>query len=66
MRSVRVEHNGRPAVLETMVDITGRKQLEDTLRTLALVDDLTGLYNRRGLPGGALPVEWHHRVGDDL
>lgn len=48
VRSVRAEHDGRPAVLGTMVDITGRKQLEDTLRTLALVDDLTGLYNRRG------------------
>jgi diguanylate cyclase (GGDEF)-like protein/PAS domain S-box-containing protein len=48
VRSVRAEHNGRPAVLGTMVDITGRKQLEDALRTLALVDDLTGLYNRRG------------------
>ena len=48
VRSVRAEHNGRPAVLGTMVDITDRKQLEETLRTLALIDDLTGLYNRRG------------------
>jgi diguanylate cyclase (GGDEF)-like protein/PAS domain S-box-containing protein len=48
VRSVRTEHKGQPAVLGTMVDITGRKQLEDALRTLALVDDLTGLYNRRG------------------
>ena len=48
VRSVRAEHNGRPAVLGTMVDITSRKQLEEALRTLALVDELTGLYNRRG------------------
>jgi diguanylate cyclase (GGDEF)-like protein/PAS domain S-box-containing protein len=48
VRSVRAEHNGRPAVIGTMVDITARKQFEDALRTLALVDDLTGLYNRRG------------------
>jgi len=30
-------------------DIRDRKRLEDTLRTLSLTDDLTGLYNRRGL-----------------
>lgn len=29
-------------------DITERKQKEDQLRALSLVDDLTGLYNRRG------------------
>jgi diguanylate cyclase (GGDEF)-like protein/PAS domain S-box-containing protein len=48
VRSVRAEHGGRPAVIGTMVDITARKQFEDALRTLALVDELTGLYNRRG------------------
>jgi diguanylate cyclase (GGDEF)-like protein/PAS domain S-box-containing protein len=48
VRSVRSEHNGRPAVLGTMVDVTERKQFEDALRTLALIDELTGLYNRRG------------------
>jgi diguanylate cyclase (GGDEF)-like protein/PAS domain S-box-containing protein len=48
VRSVRAEHNGRPAVIGTMVDITSRKQFEEALRTLALVDELTGLYNRRG------------------
>ena len=48
VRSVRASHAGRPAVIGTMVDITARKQFEDALRTLALVDDLTGLYNRRG------------------
>jgi diguanylate cyclase (GGDEF)-like protein len=29
-------------------DITERKQHEQTLRTMSLVDELTGLYNRRG------------------
>lgn len=29
-------------------DITERKQLEEQLRAISLVDDLTGLYNRRG------------------
>jgi len=34
--------------LAVLTDITMRKQMEETLRALALVDDLTGLYNRRG------------------
>jgi diguanylate cyclase (GGDEF)-like protein/PAS domain S-box-containing protein len=29
-------------------DITEHKRTEDTLRSLSLIDDLTGLYNRRG------------------
>ncbi len=31
-----------------IVDITERKQMEEQLRAISLVDDLTGLYNRRG------------------
>ncbi len=30
-------------------DITGRKRIEEELRAMSLRDDLTGLYNRRGL-----------------
>ncbi|CAN5838961.1 hypothetical protein BH18ACI5_BH18ACI5_23320 [soil metagenome] len=48
VRSVRGMHRDRPAVLGTVLDMTARKQLEDTLQALALVDELTGMYNRRG------------------
>ena len=48
VRSSRTTHDGHPAVMGSMLDITSYKQLEDALRNLSLVDDLTGLYNRRG------------------
>jgi len=38
----------RPLFAATFRDITGRQQYEQALRTMSLVDDLTGLYNRRG------------------
>ena len=43
VRSVRGMHRGRPAVLGTVLDMTARKQLEETLQALALVDELTGM-----------------------
>jgi diguanylate cyclase (GGDEF)-like protein/PAS domain S-box-containing protein len=48
LRSVRIIHRGRPAVMGTMTDVTGRRRLEEALRNLTLLDDLTGVYNRRG------------------
>ena len=48
VRSVRTLHNGSPAVMGSMLDITSQKQMEAALRRLLLMDDLTGVYNRRG------------------
>jgi diguanylate cyclase (GGDEF)-like protein/PAS domain S-box-containing protein len=47
-RGARTTHEGRPAVMGSMADITKQKQVEDALRHLSLVDELTGVYNRRG------------------
>jgi diguanylate cyclase (GGDEF)-like protein/PAS domain S-box-containing protein len=40
---------GQPVGVQGIArDITERKRTEETLRSLSLLDDLTGLYNRRG------------------
>ncbi len=41
-------YKGDPATLVFTRDIRERKQLERRLRKMSLLDDLTGLYNRRG------------------
>jgi diguanylate cyclase (GGDEF)-like protein/PAS domain S-box-containing protein len=46
-------------VAVTMRDVTDRKQAEEELRALTLVDDLTGLYNRRGF---RMLAEQHMRL----
>ncbi len=43
------EHTGTQKILLAIEDITERKQLEEKLAAAAVTDDLTGLYNRRGL-----------------
>ena len=37
-----------PYLLSIAIDITPRKKLEEQLRTTAITDELTDLYNRRG------------------
>ena len=39
---------GKPASLAYLRDFTARKEMEEKLRTMSIVDELTGLYNRRG------------------
>jgi diguanylate cyclase (GGDEF)-like protein/PAS domain S-box-containing protein len=43
----RVVFNGREHLVESFQDITEIKRLEDQLRTLATIDALTGIFNRR-------------------
>lgn len=39
---------GQRGAVVVFDDITGQKRAEEAMRAIALVDDLTGLYNRRG------------------
>ncbi len=43
-----ITHQGEPASLAFLRDVTERKEFEARLRTMSIVDELTGLYNRRG------------------
>lgn len=44
---VPIEYDGEPSILNTVVDITERKTMEDALRKAATTDVLTGIANRR-------------------
>ncbi len=48
IQMVEITWQGRHALLASLRDISEHVRLRETLRSLALVDDLTGLYNRRG------------------
>jgi len=43
-----IHYQGTRATLGTIIDVSERKQSEELFKSLSLVDDLTGLYNRRG------------------
>jgi diguanylate cyclase (GGDEF)-like protein/PAS domain S-box-containing protein len=45
----QADENGKVKWIDGVIqDITERKHIEERLRVISLVDDLTGLYNRRG------------------
>ena len=46
--ATRVTFQGEATTLAYFRDVTERKELEEKLRTMSIIDDLTGLYNRRG------------------
>jgi diguanylate cyclase (GGDEF)-like protein/PAS domain S-box-containing protein len=41
-------YHGKPVSLAYFRDITERRRMEEQLHTMSIVDELTGLYNRRG------------------
>ena len=59
VRTLTVDSLGQRTVVVCMRDITERKQLQDQLASLVLVDALTGVGNRRAFDV-VLDREWHH------
>ncbi len=48
INAVVMSWKGKPATLNFLSDITERKEMEEQLKKISIMDDLTGLYNRRG------------------
>lgn len=58
--SMVCDEKGSPiCMMASFVDITRRKILENELRSMSFIDDLTGLYNRRGF---MMLVQQHLRL----
>jgi diguanylate cyclase (GGDEF)-like protein/PAS domain S-box-containing protein len=51
------------SLLVTFIDITGRKKAEEELRALSIIDELTGLNNRRGF---LIMAKQHIKLADRL
>ncbi len=43
-----IQYKGKPAILGSFVNITEKKQMEEKLHAMSIIDELTQLYNRRG------------------
>ena len=67
VHGARAVFNGEPAVLGMLLDVTERKQYEEKLQIMSTVDELTGLYNRRGfMTLSDQQIRISNRTGRDL